>query len=127
MTIDAQQAVTRTLSDVAAEEIRALLGRKRMSQAELARRLNMTGAWLNYRLTGRQPIDLNDLQLIAAVLKVQPSDLLVPGSAITGWYRASKSPLTKVAGQKTSSRMTARPPAYPHAGRRPQLLSRRSH
>lgn len=126
MTIDAQQAVTRTLSDVAAEEIRALLGRKRMSQAELARRLNTTGAWLNYRLTGRQPIDLNDLQLIASVLKVQPSDLLVAGSTITGWYRSSKSPLTKTAGPKASPRSSPRPPAYPHTGRRPQLLGRRS-
>lgn len=66
----------RTLNDQVAEEIRALLGRKRMSQAELARRLDVSGAWISYRLAGKQPIDLNDLDAIADVLGVQPGDLL---------------------------------------------------
>lgn len=130
MTIEAQRNVTRTLSDIAAEEIRALLGRKRMSQAELARRLNVTGAWLNYRLTGRQPIDLNDLQVIAAALGTEPANLL--GSASVTW------PYSRPAGRKPSTlpkrndvkkapaRGAGRPPTYPQTGRRPQLLGQRT-
>jgi transcriptional regulator with XRE-family HTH domain len=59
-----------------AEEVRALMARRRMTGAELARRLGVSQMWISYRLNGRQPIDLDDLERIARVLGVQPLDLL---------------------------------------------------
>lgn len=67
---------TTTLSERAAEEIRAMLGRKRISGRELSRKLGVSQAWVSYRLTGHQEIGLNDLERIAAALEVSVSDLM---------------------------------------------------
>lgn len=66
------------LSELVAEEIRSWMGRRRVSGASIARQLGVSTAWVSYRLTGAQPIDLNDLQKIAAVLGVEVIDLLPP-------------------------------------------------
>jgi DNA-binding Xre family transcriptional regulator len=71
-----ETGTTSRLSEQVAEEIRAILGRRRMSQAALARALGVSPMWVNYRLTGTQPIDLNDLDRIAAVLDVDVTELL---------------------------------------------------
>lgn len=68
-----------SLSDRVAEEVRVLLARRRMSQRQLAQQLQVSPAWLNYRLTGVQAIDLNDLQMIADALGVEPHDFLPRG------------------------------------------------
>jgi len=59
-----------------AEEIRALMARKRITGAALARMLDVSQMWVSYRLNGRQPIDLNDLARIADALGVGVVDLL---------------------------------------------------
>jgi len=64
------------LSDQVAEEIRALLARRRISGRELARQMGASHSWVNFRLTGRQPIDLNDLERFAIALRVPISELL---------------------------------------------------
>jgi len=61
-----------TLSAQVAREIRAEMGRQRMSAAKLARQLGVSEAWTSRRLSGDQTIDLNDLQRIADVLGVDP-------------------------------------------------------
>jgi transcriptional regulator with XRE-family HTH domain len=66
----------RKLSEQAAEEIRAWMGRRRVTGAMLARTLGVSTAWVSYRLSGKQPIDLNDLEAIATVLGVEVIDLL---------------------------------------------------
>lgn len=66
------------LSDAVAKEIRVLLVRRDMKQAELATRMGVSEMWLSRRLRGAQPIDLNDLQRIADALSVEVVDLL-PG------------------------------------------------
>lgn len=71
------QERTATLSDLVAEEIRALLARRRMSGRQLANALGVSPSWVSYRLTGTQPIDLNDLERIATVLNV-PAERLMP-------------------------------------------------
>ena len=77
MSIDVTgSATTANLSELVAEEIRALMGRRRMSQAQLARALKVSPMWINYRLTGTQEIGLNDLQRIAEILDVEVTDLL---------------------------------------------------
>jgi transcriptional regulator with XRE-family HTH domain len=65
-----------TLTERVAEEIRALLGRKRITGAALARSLGVSEAWVSYRLSGKQTIDLGDLERIAAALGVAPVELL---------------------------------------------------
>lgn len=47
-----------------------MMGRRRMTGARLAAVLGVSPAWVSYRLSGKQPIDLNDLELIASVLGV---------------------------------------------------------
>jgi transcriptional regulator with XRE-family HTH domain len=59
-----------------AEEIRAMMARRRVSGAALAAELGVSPAWVSYRLSGKQAIDLNDLERIAAVLQAEVSDLL---------------------------------------------------
>jgi transcriptional regulator with XRE-family HTH domain len=55
-----------------------------MSGRELARRLNASPSWVNFRLTGAQPINLDDLQHIAEVLEVDITDLLpAPSRLVT--------------------------------------------
>lgn len=71
-----------TLSDLVAEEIRAVLGRRRMSGAALARTLGVSAMWVSYRLSGKQPIDLNDLERIATALDV-PVGALIPATTHT--------------------------------------------
>jgi DNA-binding Xre family transcriptional regulator len=75
MTLNASEPSPR-LTEQVAEEIRALLARRRMSGRELARQLSASPSWVNFRLTGAQPISLDDLERFAAVLGVEVSDLL---------------------------------------------------
>lgn len=52
---------TATLTELVAQEIDSVRGRKRMSQAQLAREMGKTPMWVSLRLRGMQPIDMNDL------------------------------------------------------------------
>jgi len=45
----------RSLSAYAAEEIRALMGRKDINKTEMARRLGVSDMWVNRRLRGNLP------------------------------------------------------------------------
>lgn len=72
-----------TLSELVAEEIRALLARRRMSGRALATQLGVSPSWVSYRLTGTQPIDLNDLQRIAAALDID-AIALMPRGVVNG-------------------------------------------
>lgn len=70
------------LSAQVAEEIRALLARQRRSGRWLASTLGVSQTWMSSRLTGGTPIDLNDLQRIAAALEVHWTELL-PAERLT--------------------------------------------
>lgn len=64
-----------SLSERVAEEIRAQMARKRMTGATLAKALKVSPAWISYRLSGKQAIDLNDLEAIAEALDVAVAEL----------------------------------------------------
>src|SRR5687767_6944026 len=64
------------LSDAVAKEVRVMLVRREMKQTELAAKMGVSEMWLSRRLRGSQPLDLNDLQLIADCLNVEVTDLL---------------------------------------------------
>jgi transcriptional regulator with XRE-family HTH domain len=67
---------TVTLSDRVAAEIRGWLGKRNMSAAALARRLEQSRSWVSLRITGQQEIGLNDLERIAYELDVTIGQLL---------------------------------------------------
>lgn len=67
-----------TLTELVAQEIDSARGRRRMSQAQLARAMGKTPMWVSLRLRGLQPIDLNDLLLFARALDVNVYDLMPP-------------------------------------------------
>lgn len=67
---------TATLSALVAEEIRALMARRKMSGRDLAAQLGVSPSWISYRLSGKQPIDLNDMASIAHALGVGVHQLL---------------------------------------------------
>lgn len=70
----------KTLTELVATEIRVELARQGMRQSQLARKIGVTEQWLSVRVRGVQPIDLNDLSVIAAGLEV-PVTKLLPGEA----------------------------------------------
>lgn len=74
MTTTPEQTVT--LAALVAAEVRAMMGRLDVRQAELARRLGENDQWLSIRLRGRAAIDINDLHRIARALGVGIHDLL---------------------------------------------------
>lgn len=69
----------RTESDLASDviiEISAMIGRRRMNQAALARALDVKPMWVSDRMTGRVRLTLDDLARIADALNVGIVDLL---------------------------------------------------
>lgn len=71
-----ETATVRPLREHAAEEVRALLGRRRISATELARRLGVSQTYVWRRLSGETAFDLDDLEKIAAVLNVEAVELM---------------------------------------------------
>lgn len=59
-----------------AEEVRALLARRRMSATELARALGVSQTYVWRRLSAEVAFDLDDLERIAGVLRVRLSDVV---------------------------------------------------
>jgi len=99
------------LSPRVAEEIRVAMVRRRMSGATLAKALDVSAAWVSYRLTGTQEIGLNDLQRIAAVLGESTVDLLRRAErGLTGDYPP--------AGDKTGNATKIPLPRSPYPGGR---------
>lgn len=74
--MDNNATATATLGERVAEEVRALMARRRMSGRKLADLLGVSPSWVSYRMTGVTPIGLDDLQRIAEVLNVEVADLL---------------------------------------------------
>ena len=65
-----------TLREAVAEEVRVHLVRQRRSGSWLARETGRTQTWVSTRLTGKVPIDVDDMEVIAAALKLSIGDLL---------------------------------------------------
>lgn len=78
------EASTKTLTQLVATEIRVQMARAEIRQSQLARDISKTEQWLSVRLRGRQPIDLNDLHLIARGLGVPVHQLLPPPEIAEG-------------------------------------------
>jgi transcriptional regulator with XRE-family HTH domain len=71
-----------TLRELVAGELRATLARKRISAAELARRLGWSQSYMARRIDGRNALDMDDLEGIAEILEVTIADLLPRGHRV---------------------------------------------
>jgi len=120
MTVTSDERVV-GLSVQVAEEIRAMLGRKRMSQAHLARALGVSAMWISDRLRGVQPIDLNDLERIARALQV-PVGSLLPGSINDGSARLTVRPSRTHPRGRSASERTRPVSPVPPTLRRPRPI-----
>jgi transcriptional regulator with XRE-family HTH domain len=94
-----------------AEQVRSVMGRKRVTGAELARRLHKSEAWVSRRTTlaPEQAIDLVELGRIAGALGVTLREL-IPDSICCWFYDAH--PLTsadEVLGQMVLALDSERP------------------
>ena len=107
-----------TLSELVAEEVRALMGRKRMTGRTLAQALSVSPSWISYRLSGKQPIDLNDLALIAGALGVNPLALLPAPEIMAAAARnpnRDSGPVSRLLAPAATARQTR--PAHRPSGR----------
>lgn len=121
------------LRERAAEEIRVILARRRMSAAELARRTGIRQQNLSRRMTGETAFDLDDLEVIARELGVTVAELLGPegGSGAQTTVPKLRVPDRRPAGAErptadrpTDTRSNGRPPKSgpKNTSRRPVLL-----
>jgi transcriptional regulator with XRE-family HTH domain len=67
---------TRPLRAHIAEEIRALLARRRINGVQLALRIGRSQSYVSRRLTGETAFDADDLERIAEVLGVNVVELM---------------------------------------------------
>jgi len=74
--MDESVQVQRQLRELVAEEIRALLARRRLNGAKLAETIGRSEMYVSRRLRGETAFDIDDLEAIAKVLGVQVKALL---------------------------------------------------
>lgn len=78
MTMARKRDTRVSLNDQVVTEIWAWLGRRRLSQAALARELGEHHTWIRRRLNGRQVLDLAEIERIADVFTIDVLDLFPP-------------------------------------------------
>jgi len=123
------------LREAVAEEIRALLARRRMSGAALAAKIDKSEMYLSRRLRAETAFDIDDLEQIATALGTTPGHLISDAvhartAAAASQDATSQKPrkMTKpqvrphVPTRPGEHRHATRPPNYPPSARRPQLL-----
>lgn len=106
----------KTLTQLVALEIRLAMVRHELKQSQLARLINKTEQWLSVRLRGRQPIDLNDLALIARALDVPVHELLPDPGAPIAVGGPSTMPRYGTSAERSAQQ---RPPATRPKNRKP--------
>lgn len=109
----------RTLRERTAEEIRALLARRRLSATQLARQMGISQAYIWRRLSGETAFDLDDLEKISVILNVEIIDLLPP--AREGRLITVAAPLAETV--RTSNDRSMRAPDRPLPTGRPSPAS----
>lgn len=67
-----------SLATAVTDEISAWMGRRRLSSAQVAVLLGVSGPWMWRRMRGETSWSLDDIERIAAVLNVPASRLLPP-------------------------------------------------
>lgn len=63
-------------SETVASEVRSILGRRMVSQRELARALNVSPNYMSRRLRGELPFDIEELMAVAHLLDIPITELV---------------------------------------------------
>lgn len=121
------EAPAKTLTQLVALEIRLEMVRQDVLQSQLARTIGKTEQWLSVRLRGRQPIDVNDLALIAHGLDVPVHRLLPSPDAAAAATSATMDRNSRPTERPTTERAMPtqrrpadnRPSGHPPAGSPP--------
>lgn len=124
------EAPAKTLTQLVALEIRLEMVRQDLKQSQVARRIGKTEQWLSVRLRGRQPIDVNDLALIARGLGIGIHELLpdpetANGAAIAPYLPVTDQPIRNL-HSPTDNRSNGHPGGPRHPGVRRTVPVRRS-
>lgn len=73
--------MTSNLADYAAGQLRAELARRKITNAELARRLGVDETWVRRHKNGEAAIDMGDLERICEVLDLPPTHFIAASAA----------------------------------------------
>lgn len=65
------------MNDRVVARLRTELACKRLSQSELARRMDVRPQWISRRMSGKVPLTLAEVEQMADVLDMPPEHLLV--------------------------------------------------
>lgn len=98
------------LRELVAEEVRALLARRRLNGAKLATAIGKSEMYVSRRLRGETAFDLDDLEKIADVLGV-PVGQLLPQSVQEGTITRYSSLAERMTPPVTSARPSPTRPA----------------
>lgn len=111
------------LREPLAEEIRALMGRRRVTGANIAAALGKSQSYVSRRLTGETAFDTDDLEIISGLLKVDPETLLASARGTMLRLRPGAERVSTLA--RTGSRPSdTRPTGRPGVGGRPVSIPR---
>lgn len=125
MTIAPEGRRTTSLAQLVAAEIRAEMGRQRLSQRALARSLDRPDVWLMRRLRGDQALDLEELELVAKALSMAPETLVERAVALRAIGRGSLTREYAKASDEPVRPIRLRPATYPGEYSGPSDRSRR--
>lgn len=110
---------TRTYAGQVAEDLRVLLRRHGITNRELAQACDRTEWWVGKRINGQIPIGLDDLEVFARALGLEPAELLP-----TEWVAPSPDPGTDGDAGWAPRGSNSQPADYKGAGS-PGLLTLR--
>lgn len=114
------------MRELIAEEVRALLGRRKLNASELARRLGVSQPYISRRLTGDTAFDVDDLEKIAQILNVEVADLFPREGrtvVVAGEAKRSTTVAKHTAPHRPHPTSQARRQAHIEATRRPVRIS----
>ena len=66
-------------NDLLRANVRELLDMRRMTQADLAKQLNVSQPWVSKRLSGTTPFQIGDIDAVADSFGLSPAQLLCVG------------------------------------------------
>src|SRR5215211_9108998 len=89
------ETLNSNLSDEARSTINSLMGLRRLTDGEMARRIGISRTMFNQRRNGRTDFRLAEVEAIAVALGVEPYVLLMPFEVALRWVLDNPAPAAK--------------------------------
>lgn len=109
------QSIDQSLSDLVAENIRALLARTRIHQQELADALGMTQGAVSKKVNGARPFTIDEMQTAAELFGVPVASLLEPPQIVPFAAPPARGTQHSRRGRKPVITHQSRPRCHPAA------------